>query len=128
MTLLLDTSTFLWIALDSPMLSRSARKHYLDQHVEVRMSMASVWELAIKHSQGKLKFESAFKDFMTQQVLEQGIEILDITFEHLLRMNTLPYHHRDPFDRLIAAQAIHEQMSLISSDIVFDHYGVHRIW
>ena len=90
--------------------------------------MASVWEIAIKVSIDKLELSEPFETFIPEQLAENGIELLDISVEHAAQIVSMPFHHRDPFDRLIAAQASVEKMTLLSVDEVFDSYGINRLW
>ena len=127
MRLLLDTHTFLWFIEDSPRLSAKA-KNLLELDVELLLSTASLWEIAIKISLGKLTLMQPFKDFIPDQLAKNGIEELPIRVEHLTLVTSMPFHHRDPFDRLLIAQAISEQIAIVSIDGRFDQYGVKRIW
>ncbi len=127
MKLLLDTHTFLWFINDSPQLSADA-KNLLESEVDLLLSVASLWEIAIKASLGKLTLPDTYDKFIPQQLTLNEIEILPISVAHLALVTTLPFHHRDPFDRLLIAQAMVEQISIVSIDIVFDSYTVNRIW
>ncbi len=101
---------------------------YLDEQNTIFVSMASLWELAIKSSLGKISFEMPLEDFVEEHIRGNDIEILNIELPHILRIEKLPFHHRDPFDRLIIAQQIEENLPIISADEIFDAYGVQRIW
>ncbi|AVH62710.1 MULTISPECIES: type II toxin-antitoxin system VapC family toxin [Nostoc cyanobionts] len=92
------------------------------------LSTASVWEMAIKHSIGKLNFGLAFNEFIEQQIIRNGIELLPITIDHITVVATLPLHHRDPFDRILIAQSIVENIPLLSADKIFDAYPIRRMW
>jgi PIN domain nuclease of toxin-antitoxin system len=127
MKLLLDTHTFLWFTNESPQLSIDA-KNLLESDVDLLLSIASLWEIAIKVSIGKLTLPDEYDNFIPQQVSLNDIEILPIGMAHLAIVTNLPFHHRDPFDRLLIAQAIVEKVSIISADTVLDSYGIHRIW
>ncbi|HAA29945.1 MAG TPA: PIN domain nuclease [Cyanobacteria bacterium UBA8553] len=127
MTLLLDTHTFLWFINDSPQLSTDA-KNLLESEVDLWLSVVSLWEIAIKTSLGKLTLPDTYDKFIPQQLTLNDIEILPISMAHLALVATLPFHHRDPFDRLLVAQAIVEKVSIVSIDVVFDSYTVNRIW
>lgn len=128
MKLLLDTHAFLWFALDDPHLSGGARSQMADPANELLLSPASYWEIAIKISLGKYSLSESFVDFMHRQVAENDLEVLPITIEHAAVVATLPFHHRDPFDRLLIGQAIAEQLPVISGDSFFDQYSVTRVW
>lgn len=127
MKLLLDTHTFLWFINDSLQLSADA-KNLLESEVDLLLSIASLWEIAIKTSLGKLTLPDTYDKFIPQQLTLNEIEVLPISVAHLALIATLPFHHRDPFDRLLIAQAILEQISIVSVDVVFDSYTVNRIW
>jgi PIN domain nuclease of toxin-antitoxin system len=126
--LLLDTHTFLWFVDDNPRLSQPARVLIEAQDSQPFLSMASLWEIAIKMSLGKLQLEQPYEVFVPQQLALNGIGILNVSLEHTAAISTLPFHHRDPFDRMIAVQAQIEKMSLISADPSFDAYGIKRVW
>jgi PIN domain nuclease of toxin-antitoxin system len=128
MKILLDTQAFLWLALDAPELTKKAKKIFLDSKNEFYISLASIWEISIKTSIGKLGFEKSFEKIILQQLQENSIQQLVINFRHIIKVARLPFHHRDPFDRLLAAQAIEEKLTILSSDTVFDKYGIKRIW
>lgn len=126
--LLLDTQAFLF-ALNSPeLIPVKTRKLFNSEGYELYLSLASVWEMSIKSSLRKLKFESSLKEVIQTSVKESGLKILPIQAEHTYLVHDLPFHHKDPFDRLIIAQALTEKMEVISSDAVFDQYDVKRIW
>lgn len=127
MKFLLDTHTFLWFIDDSPQLSVNA-KNLLEADVDLLLSVASLWEIAIKVSIGKLALPDTYDKFIPQQVTLNSIEILTISMANLAVVAVLPLHHRDPFDRLMVAQAMVEQVSIVSADAMFDSYPVSRIW
>jgi PIN domain nuclease of toxin-antitoxin system len=128
MNVLLDTHTFLWFVVDDERLSDAARALIEAEDSQPFLSIASLWEMAIKVSLGKLMFEQPFDVFVPQQLAMNGIGILNISIEHTAAISTLPFHHRDPFDRLIAVQAKVEKMCLVSADPAFDAYEVQRVW
>lgn len=84
--------------------------------------------MAIKHSIGKLNFDLAFDEFIEQQIIRNGIELLPITTNHISIVATLPLHHRDPFDRILIAQALAENIPILSADKIFDLYPIRRLW
>ncbi|NBD17323.1 MAG: PIN domain-containing protein [Cyanobacteria bacterium] len=127
MNVLIDTHTFLWFINDSPNLSSTA-KDLLESDNEVCLSLASIWEIAIKVSLGKLALPTTVGEFIPEQLELNQINILPIQVSHLDTVASLPFHHRDPFDRLIIAQAICEQISVVSVDQVFDLYEIKRLW
>lgn len=128
MNLLLDTHTFLWFTAGDSSLSKTARSAIEDLNNNRYVSVASLWEIAIKISIDKLTLSEPFETLIPEQLAKNEIELLNISVEHTALIASMPFHHRDPFDRLIAAQAKIEQMTLVSSDEVFDVYGVTRLW
>ena len=128
MNLLLDTHSFIWFVENNPSLGPHARTLIQESTNDVFLSIASVWEMAIKVSLGKLSLSQPFDLFIPNQLLLNDITLLDITVGHTLRVAMLPFHHRDPFDRLLIAQSLVEGMPIISIDSVFDAYGVNRLW
>jgi PIN domain nuclease of toxin-antitoxin system len=128
MKLLLDTHTFLWFVTDSPRLSSTAKELIEDEYNEKCLSSASVWEIAIKYSIGKLSFELPFLTFIEQQMEQNSIDLLNVQISHIATVANLSLHHRDPFDRLIIAQAIVEYLPIVGVDKIFDLYSVQRLW
>ena len=128
MKLLLDTHAFLWFIMGSANLSDKARILIEDPANERLLSVASLWEIAIKNSLGKLTLASSFDELIPEQLRMNGIGLLNIRVDHLSVLTTLPFHHRDPFDRLIIAQAILENFPVVSIDATFDTYGIARLW
>ena len=128
MKLLLDTHTFLWFIMGNPNLSANARTLIEDGANEKFFSVAGLWEMAIKVSRGLLTLAAPFDVLIPQQLNLNGIELLNITTDHAAMVVTLPFHHRDPFDRLLIAQAMVERIPIISIDAAFDAYGVTRLW
>lgn len=128
MKYLLDTHPFLWIITDDSKLSKKARDIYLDSENDIFLSMASIWELAIKSSLGKISLDKPLNEFVSEHVLGNNIEILEIKLPHVLRIEQLPFHHRDPFDRLIISQAIEDSLPILAGDKAFDSYKIKRIW
>ncbi len=128
MKLLLDTHAFLWFIMGSSNLSGNARTLIEDPANERLLSVASLWEVAIKVSLGKLTLSAPFEHLIPAQLTLNGIELLNIKVDHLSRLTSLPFHHRDPFDRLIAAQALVENIRVVGVDAALDTYGVTRHW
>lgn len=128
MNLLLDTHTLLWFTAGDSSLSQSACSAIEDLNNNRYVSVASLWEIAIKVSINKLTLSEPFETLIPEQLAENRIELLDISVEHTALIASMPFHHRDPFDRLVAAQAKVEQMTLVSVDAAFDAYGVTRLW
>jgi PIN domain nuclease of toxin-antitoxin system len=128
MRLLLDTHTFIWFVTDDPKLSPKAKAWIEDEYNEKLLGIASIWEMAIKHSIGKLSFKLPFMTFLEQQMQQNSISLLNIRVSHCGVIANLPLYHRDPFDRLIIAQAIVEQIPVVGADEVFDLYPIQRFW
>lgn len=128
MKLLLDTHTWLWFVLADNRLSTAARRAIEDPANESFVSMASVWELGIKLSLGKYQLATPFGEFITQSIDGQGFQRLKITPAHVVQVAQLPFHHRDPFDRILIAQAIEESAMLVTLDPHATAYGVSTLW
>ena len=127
MKLLLDTHIFLWFIMGSSSLSVHARDLIEDVENQKFLSVASLWEIAIKSSLGKLILSGPFDTIIPQQLSLNGFELLNIDVNHTAVVATLPFHHRDPFDRLLIAQAMVEKMPIVSVDAAFDAYPVTRL-
>lgn len=128
MTHLLDTHTFLWFINNDDALSSPAKALIEDSAHTIYLSVASIWEMAIKSSLGKLAIPSPFTKFIDEQLSVNSILLLNISTLHVGIVATLPFHHRDPFDRLIIAQAQSKGLPIIGADAVFDNYGIKRLW
>lgn len=128
MRLLLDTNSFLWFIGGSDKLSIIAQRLIADLNNQLVLSSASLWEIAIKVSLGKLELLLPYNKLIPEQLEENDISILPIELSHLNKVINLPFHHRDPFDRLIIAQALSEDISVVSSDTAFTQYGIKLIW
>ena len=128
MRLLLDTHTLLWWVEDDPRLPNKARKAIAAAGAECYVSLASAWEMAIKSQLGKLKLATPIRQYFPTQLAANGFVQLDIAFRHVARVESLEFHHRDPFDRLLVAQALEEKLTLVSADAVFERYGVKCLW
>ncbi len=124
MRLLLDSHTFLWWVTNTPALKRRARAVIADPDNECFVSHASVWEMTIKASLGKLKLPSTVERFVVEHCDANSFHLLPISLAHIASVENLPFHHRDPFDRLLVAQARHEAMTLVSRDSSLKAYGV----
>lgn len=118
---------FLGFIHDSPQLSANA-KNLLESDNDLWVSIASLWEIAIKVNISKLTLPNSYENFIPEQLALNDIEILPITMAHLAIYTTLPLHHRDPYDRLLIAQTITEKVSIISIDVTLDSYPISRIW
>jgi PIN domain nuclease of toxin-antitoxin system len=128
MKYLLDTHAFLWIIEDNKNLTEKVKHIYLDNSHDMFLSVASIWEMAIKISLGKLTIKGKLNRFIDKQTLENNILLLDISPHHVIPIEKLPFHHRDPFDRLLISQCIQDKMKIISRDTQFDKYSVQRVW
>lgn len=128
MKLLLDTHALLWFVLGDASLSATARQLIEDAANSKHVSPASYWELAIKISIGKYALHEPYETFMDRAIRQNGFQILPIEPRHTAALINLPFHHRDPFDRLMVAQAIVENLILVSADPAFDAYSIQRLW
>lgn len=128
MRFLLDTHSLLWFLSGDASLSQRARRIIEDSDAVILASIASLWEIAIKHSLGKLKLAQPFNELFPYQLSINSISVLDIQIRHVARISDLPFHHRDPFDRLLAAQSLAEEIPIVSGDAALDAYGLERIW
>jgi PIN domain nuclease of toxin-antitoxin system len=125
---LLDTHTLLWWFSDDPSLSSLARQFTADVGNFAIVSAASAWEIAIKVRLGKLPTAAGLIDDFVNYLDREGFDPLPITLDHAIRAGLLPGFHKDPFDRMLIAQAQAESLPIISNDEIFDEYGVRRIW
>jgi PIN domain nuclease of toxin-antitoxin system len=128
MNVMLDTHAFLWFVLDDAQLSGPAKSLIEDPVSDVFISPASFWEIAIKVRLGKLDLHSSYDDFMYRGIVGNDFAILPIEPKHTSLLTTLPLYHKDPFDRLLVAQARIENMAIVSVDDALDAYGVQRAW
>ena len=128
MRFLLDTHSLLWFLAGDTSLSQRARRIIENPDDVILVSIASLWEIAIKHSLGKLKLAQPFNELFPHQLSINSISLLDIQLRHVARISNLEFHHRDPFDRLLAAQSLSEEIPILSSDEALDAYGLERIW
>ena len=128
MRLLLDTHAMYWYLEGSPELSATAQRLIQDASNDILLSPASYWEIAIKISTGKWQLNRAYEEFINIGLNQYGFQVLPILPIHTAALIRLPFHHRDPFDRLLAAQALVEDIPLMSADAIFDQYGVNRLW
>jgi PIN domain nuclease of toxin-antitoxin system len=126
--LLLDTHALLWFLRDDPQLGAAAKAYILDAANHKFVSVASCWEIAIKAKRGKLKLAEPSGTLLARELPRNGFDLLPIELRHATHVELLPEHHKDPFDRLLAAQSLLETMPLLSADAQFDAYGVTRHW
>jgi PIN domain nuclease of toxin-antitoxin system len=128
MRLLLDTHTFLWFITADAQLSSTAENAIRKLGTEAFLSIASVWEIAIKVNLGRLPIPQPLETFIPEQLRLNRITLLPIELSHTFEISRMPLHHRDPFDRIIIAQAQVEDLELVSADGAFDDYPVRRLW
>jgi PIN domain nuclease of toxin-antitoxin system len=126
--LLLDTHTLLWFLADDPLLSGAARKLIEQPANRKFVSVATCWEIAIKVGLKKLDLGEPATTFLPRELAVNHFDLLAIELRHATFVETLPPHHKDPFDRLLVAQSIMEAIPLVSVDAAFDAYGVTRLW
>jgi len=126
--ILLDTHTFLWFILDDPQLSPKADQLISDPNNAIAISPVTYWEIAIKISIGKYSLPEPYEIFMDREISINDFKILPIQPKHTAILIDLPFYHKDPFDRLLIAQASVEKIPIISNDQIFDQYPVQRIW
>jgi PIN domain nuclease of toxin-antitoxin system len=128
MHLLLDTHTLLWWLEENPSLPRSARKLIANKNHDVLISAASAWEIATKVRLGKLPIAIDLAHDFSAYLQRERFETLAVSADHGIRAGLLPGPHKDPFDRMLIAQALAENLVIVSNDVVFDGYGVERAW
>ena len=127
MNVLIDTHVWIWSLADPSRLSPESRSLLSSSRNVVYLSAASAWELAIKAALGKIELPESVETYVPTRMARQGITALPVTHAHALRVSTLPPHHRDPFDRLLIAQALVERLPILTADAVFDRYDVEVI-
>lgn len=128
MNYLLDTHSLLWFLSGASELSNRARRIIESPDHEILVSVASLWEIAIKHNLGKLGLDKPFGEMFPQQLTINSFRTLAIGVSHCEKITELPFHHRDPFDRLLVAQGLTENLPIVSCDEELDAYGVERLW
>ena len=127
MTFLLDTHTLLWAILDDKKLSANAKKCIVETKNTCYFSIVSLWEITIKHSLGSLDLKMTLNECFNI-ITDSGFNELPISKNHLIELDSLPYHHKDPFDRILIAQAIHQRLSIITKDTLISNYNVQTVW
>jgi len=125
---LVDTHAFLWAVLSPEKLSDRVRSVFADRKAELLVSIATPWEMAIKAGIGRLQNGANILDNFENRVTASGYRILETSIKHMIRSGFLPQYHKDPFDRLLIAQALDLNVPILSCDDVFDLYGVQRVW
>lgn len=130
MRFLIDTHVFLWWITGNRLLSDRAREIVTARSATIVMSVVVAWEVAIKARLGRLDVPADIHAFFAEEIALNGLDLLPVDLKHTLTVHDLPDHpnHKDPFDRLLAAQSITENLPLISKDEVFEGYGVERVW
>ncbi len=128
MRYLLDTHTFLWAIDEDQLLSDNANEIIMDKRNDLFLSIASIWEIAIKVSLEKLDITFSFENQIEEILSEYRIDVMSIAISHTKQIIRLPFHHKDPFDRIIVAQSLVEGMALVSNDKVLDAYDINRLW
>jgi PIN domain nuclease of toxin-antitoxin system len=126
--LLVDTHAILWFVGQDANLSASTRALLVDPANDLILSAASIWEIAVKVNIGKLQLAEPYQDFMDRAIADLELTILPVTVSDCDVLTRLPLHHRDPFDRLMVAQAMVENVSIVSMDAAFDPYPITRLW
>lgn len=127
MSYLLDTQALIFFFENDLRLSPKAKALIEDPQNQIFVSIASLWEIAIKISIGKLHPTQPLKKFF-ERIPQEAMDLMNLSESHILAVSAIPLHHRDPFDRLIIAQAIVEKLEIISNDVAFDAYPVKRVW
>jgi len=128
MKYLLDTSVWLWSVGPLERLNREGRELLADGKQEIYLSAASIWEISIKASLGKLRLPGTPETYIPKRLAEQSIQPLPVFHQHALKVYSLPWHHQDPFDRLLIAQAQAEDMIILTADRAFEKYDVAIVW
>lgn len=128
MTHLLDAQALIWSQEDPNRLGPAALLALQDPANDLAVGIETIWELGIKTAIGKLTLNKAFRTWIDTAIADLGLAIVPIRLDHIDRHNSLPFHHRDPFDRLLIAQSLVGGIPVVSSDAIFDAYGVARVW
>ena len=128
MKLLLDTHTFIWWTISVARLSSQALSVLQDRQNVLFLSLASLWEMQLKIQLGKLHFNLPLSQIVEEQQRINGMRLLSIAPDHIYALDRLPFHHKDPFDRLLIAQAMTETMPVVSADAAFAAYPAQIIW
>lgn len=128
MRVLLDTHAFLWLVTDDPKLSPTAREIFVDADNRIFLSAVSALEIAVKYSLGKLTLTAPPREFIEARVANNDLTPLPVALAHTYRLAHLPFHHRDPFDRLLVSQAMEEDLPILTSDRAVASYDVQTLW
>jgi PIN domain nuclease of toxin-antitoxin system len=127
MNALLDTHTFLWAISANPRLSHNAEKLFVGPS-DLWISMASIWEIIIKSQVGRMPLPTPVGSYVVKKLAENRIQTLPITLNHVMRVEDMSMHHRDPFDRMLIAQALDQHLPIVTADPIFSRYPVDVIW
>lgn len=127
MDYLIDSQILVWLATDTSRFTPNQASILSQKHHRLFMSIATPYELYIKEALGKLRLKNSIEHYIREYILLDSVVLLPITMDHLSAFKTLPFHHKDPFDRLIIAQAIVEKLPIITSDTMFDRYDIETI-
>ena len=128
MNIMLDTHVFLWLRSSPEKIPEKILSAYYDLNNEIFLSVASIWEIQIKHQLGKLVLELPLDRLIDEQCVNNGLQLVPIETYHIFALGELPFHHKDPFDRLILVQAQLEKFKLASADTIFGDYDVNLFW
>ncbi len=128
MRVLLDTHSFLWLVTDDDRLSELARSVFLNSDNTLFVSAVTGFEVSVKFSLGKLKLAEPPREFVRNRLRNNALTPLPVTLSHTYRLASLPFHHRDPFDRLLISQALEEDIAILSADAMLSKYGAERLW
>jgi PIN domain nuclease of toxin-antitoxin system len=129
MRLLIDSHTLVWAILNDHRLSRTAKRIFGEsRNHELHFSIVSLWELSLKITKGKLRTVGSSIDYLHDTIGEYGIQLLPLRYNHILCAESLEPHHGDPFDRMLIAQAIEENLRVVTDDAHFRHYPVKVVW
>lgn len=127
MRIIIDTQAFIWFVENDNQLPNKIKKDLENTENTIIVSIASLWEMSIKMTLGKLSLSCDLRE-MIEKIYSNGFEIIPILPEHIIKLSTLDYFHRDSFDRIIIAQGLTENVIIASSDKIFDNYGIKRKW
>ncbi len=128
MRILLDTCAFLWLAANSPRVTSNVRSAFEDKSNLIYLSVSSAWEISIKHNLGQLDLPDTPEKFVPERMVNYQLNLVEVTLAHAIRAGGLPLHHKDPFDRMIIAQAQIEGLVIATPDQAFAAYDVERLW
>ena len=128
MKLLLDAHALIWWDDNPNKLGTAAREACFDPANDLLLSAASVWEIQLKRMTGKLTLRKPLRELLDEQASQNGLQIVPVTVDHIIRLETLPFHHRDPFDRILIAAAQVEGWTVVTHDAAFGNYGIPVLW